>query len=440
MLTDLSCKSTISAARLVGRTIKKFDRKGFWYYKYRIHGKQLKIALGPYPVISLAEAREKHLAAYKLVVGGTDPSQKRQEEAVQAKFDQTNTFGHWCDRWLAHNRNQWSDNHHQTVKRRIDKDLRPGLGHLPIKGITRKGLLNELRKVEERGSLEVAHRCAGYAYNVFQHGVNEEYLSRNIAVDLSNALLPKQPGHFPSMPLEELPEFLSKFERNESQLSIDTREAMEALMHTLLRTKELIGLKHSEIFLDAAYLLVPGDRMKKKKGCPKPQDHIVPLSRQMVALFRERKRRNDLLEPHLQSVYVFPSQLGPHKHMSNRTIGKALFRMGYRGVHTGHGFRALGMGIAKEKLGYDHDIIDRQLAHISENEMKRSYDRAKYLPQRKEMMQRISDFIDSQTPGKFRDKKNNNAVGYCWAVQMCNLSNSLGHFIQSQPYHVFGNG
>ncbi|MBN8669407.1 MAG: integrase arm-type DNA-binding domain-containing protein [Chitinophagales bacterium] len=425
MLTDLACKSTISSARESKKTIKKFDRQGlylearpngkaYWNYKYRIRGKELKISFGPYPLISLAEAREKHFAAYKQVKEGIDPSQKRQQEAVQAKFDTANTFKHWAVAWLDHNINQWSDNHYQTIKRRLEKDLLPGVGHLPIKDITRKRLLEELKKIEARGSLEIAHRSLGYAHNIFQYAINEEYLTKNVADNLSGSLQPKRVGYFPSMPLEELPNFLRKLERNEAQLSLDTREAMEALMHTLVRTKELIGIKYSEVFLDQARLIIPGTRMKRKKGCPIPQDHVVPLSRQMVKLFAERKRRNETLEPHLQSQYVFPSEKGPHKHMSNGTIGKALFRMGYRGIHTGHGFRALGMGIAKEKLGYYHDIIDRQLGHVSNDELKRSYDRALYLSQRIEMMQRVSDYIDSQKPNARSTVRMQNAISYSY--------------------------
>lgn len=439
MLNDLACKSLIAEAKRSGKSFKKFDRNGLyllakpsgqgcWYYKYRIAGKEKKIAFGPYPAISLAEARDKHHAAFKVVTDGKDPSKERQKAKEQAKLDLLNTFELVGKDWFDHVKEQWSENHAQTIERRLNKDLYPSLGHRPIKEIDDSELLSALQKIEKRGSNEIARRNLQYASNIFRHARRKKLVNDNPAEHLEGALKPYQRGHFPSMTLEELPLFLEKFERNEARLSIDTREAMELLMLTLLRTKELLGCEWSEVYIDDRRMIIPGRRMKRKKGCPIPQDHIVPLSNQAFEILMKRKKRNELLDPRQQSKFVFPSYKGPHKHLHNRTVGKALERMGYLGIHTGHGFRALGMGIAKEKLGYAHEVIDRQLAHVGIDELKRSYDRAKYLPQRELMMQEISDFVKNI----WSDGQNNISEYYKSSYQVT-------YFISSQNTWKFDN-
>lgn len=188
-----------------------------------------------------------------------------------------------------------------------------------------------------------------------------------------------------------LPEFFRKFERNDARLTRDPRDAMLLLMLTLVRTSELIGMEWAEVDFDAALWTIPAAGMKMKR------DHLVPLSRQVLTILQTRKAADDLLERLYRSTYVFPSQYGLHKHMCERTIGLGLFAMGYRVIHTGHGSRALGVGIAKEKLGYRHEVPDRQLAHVPENEVRRSYDRAMFLDERADRMQRLGDYIEGCT-------------------------------------------
>jgi integrase len=195
------------------------------------------------------------------------------------------------------------------------------------------------------------------------------------------------------MEIDHLPTFLRKFDTNEACISIDTRQAMELLMLTLVRTQELVKAEWAEFNFEKALWIIPAQKTKMKR------EHIVPLSKQVIKLLLNRKSKHDLLDSYHQSKYVFQSQKGPHKHMCERNVGLALFSMGYRDIHTGHGFRALGMGIAKERLGYRHEVPDRQLAHVPQNEIERSYDRAKYMDERKEMMQRLADYIDSKRPG-----------------------------------------
>ena len=159
------------------------------------------------------------------------------------------------------------------------------------------------------------------------------------------------------MEARDLPEFIQKLDRNEARLFPQTRLAVELLMLTFVRTSELIKAKWSEIDFDEAMWIIPAERMKMRK------EHMVPLCKRSLEILYELKEMNPNRE------YIFPSKNNPRSHMSNNTILMALDRMGYRGTHTGHGFRALAMSTIKEKLGYRHEVVDRQLAHAPGNQV-----------------------------------------------------------------------
>lgn len=152
-----------------------------------------------------------------------------------------------------------------------------------------------------------------------------------------------------------------------------------------MRTTELIEATWDEFDLEAGEWLIPAARMKMKRP------HIVPLSRQAIALLKEQKAET---EDFTNCKWVFPSQIGHAKSMSNVTILGAIKNLGFDGRMTGHGFRALAMGVIKEKLKYRHEVVDRQLAHAPQNKVNAAYDRAQFLDERKKMMQDYADYLD----------------------------------------------
>jgi len=399
MLTDLACKSTIKQAIQVGKPIKKSDHKGLylhaqpsgsahWRYKYRIWEKEKLLALGSYPEISLSEARERHLAARKLVEQNKDPSMLRQQSKRLAKFDARNTFETIAREWHSRNLERWSDNHAGTILRRLENDLFGSIGNLPIKEITPPVLFEAVKRIENRKAHEMARRSLQIAGKILRFAVATGRLDRDFSADLKGQLRPYKRGHFAAIDIDDLPKFLEVFDKNEARLYPQTRYAMELLMLTLVRTSELIEAKWNEFDLPSATWTIPAERMKMKRT------HIVPLSRQAVSILETIAKENGAKSYFQKSDYIFPSQKGPNKHMSNNTILKALALMGYKHIHTGHGFRALGMGIAKEKLGYRHEIPDLQLAHVPAKDVDRAYDRAKFLGERTIMMQRLADYIE----------------------------------------------
>lgn len=360
----------------------------YWRYKYRYLSKQKVLALGVYPEISLQEAREIHREAHKLVAQGIDPSIERQNTKRERILNAENTFEAIAREWFDHSKDVWSENHSRTILRRLELDVFPMIGKRPIREITAPMLLDVIRSIEKRSAFEMARRALQMSGQVFRYAIVNGKAERDPTQDLKGALKPYKKGHYAAMEAKDLPQFLSKLHANEGRLFPTTQLSIEMMMLTFVRTGELIKAKWSEFDFDEKIWTIPAHRMKMRK------DHIVPLSKQAITCLKRLKEINGRWE------YVFASQRTPRNHMSNNAILVALDRMGYRGQHTGHGFRALAMSTIKEKLGYRHEVIDRQLAHAHKSQIDAAYDRAQFLDERKKMMQDWADYLDKVQNGK----------------------------------------
>jgi integrase len=361
-----------------------------WRMKYRYLGKEKRLAFGVYPVISLADARTARDRAKKLLAQGIDPSGAKKEERREAIRNADNTFKAVALEWHENQKSIWSENHALNVTRRFKVDIFPFIGNRPIAEINPPELLDEvLRRIEKRGALDVTARVKQICGQVFRYGIATGRCQRDPTADLKDALKANQTTHFACLDIKEMPEFLDRLEKNEARLFHRTRRAILLLMLTFVRTNELINATWEEFDLDNALWEIPGWRMKMRNP------HIVPLSRQAVALLREQKEETG----HLNTPWVFPSQVRPKDPMSNNTILFAIGRMGYKKRMTGHGFRALAMSNIKEKLGYRHEVVDRQLAHAHKSKIDRAYDRAQFLDERTTMMQEWADYIDALATG-----------------------------------------
>lgn len=355
----------------------------YWRLKYRFGNKEKRLALGVYPDITLQMARDKRLEARRLIDQGVDPSQEKKKRKRQLELDTANTFKVIAEEWVQHNASTWSDNHIKTVRRRLEMDLYPKMGSMPIKDINAPILLPVLRSIEKRGAHEIARRSLQYCGQIFRYAIVTGRGERDITADLKGALKPFKRGHYAAMDVQELPDFLKALQRNEARLFPQTMIAIELLMLTFVRTSELIKATWDEFDLEEKMWVIPEHRMKMKRP------HMVPLSDQSVKLLQQLKELNPP-----NRVHIFPSRSKPRNHMSNNTILFALGRMGYRGTHTGHGFRALAMSTIKEKLKYRHEVVDRQLAHAPKSQIDKAYDRAKYMDERIVMMQDWADYLD----------------------------------------------
>jgi integrase len=362
------------------------DGSKYWRLKYRYLDKEKLMAFGVYPLITLAEARDKREEAKKQLAAGKDPASVKRADKHHAMQNAKNTFRAVALEWHENQTGKWTEKHTANVMRRLEVDVFPYIGNRPIAEIDPPELLNSvLRKIEKRGSLDVVARVKQICGQIFRYGVATGKCSRDITVDLKGALKTGKTKHFASLDIKEMPEFLDALEKNDARLFARTRRAIRLLMLTFTRTTELIHSKWSEFDLDEGMWQIPAERMKM--GNP----HLVPLSKQAIALLKEQRAETG----HINTAWVFPSQINPQDPMSNNTILFGIGRMGYKGRMTGHGFRALAMSTIKEKLGYRHEVVDRQLAHAPRSKVDRAYDRAQFLNDRVKMMQKWADYLDT---------------------------------------------
>lgn len=389
-LSEAICKNTKPKQKLY----KLFDGGGLylevtpsggkhWKLKYYHLRKEKKLPLGEYPIVTLKEAREKREEAKRLLDKNIDPAFAKREADRMAILDNANTFEAIAREWHEYTKEKWSAGHAKTILTRMEMHLFPHIGSLPIKSISSLILLDALKQVEKGGVYETTKRARQYASQVFRYAVITGRAERDVSFELAGALKHAKVQHHAALDIKELPEFLDKLNRNDARLFIQTRLAIELMLLTFVRTSELLEAKWEEFDLADRTWIIPAERMKMRKA------HIVPLANQTVQILERLKATNSQWE------YILPSPIAPKKPVSENTILYALYRMGYRGKATGHGFRALAMSTIKEKLGYRHEVIDRQLAHAHRNSVDAAYDRAAFLQERRKMMQEWADYVYS---------------------------------------------
>lgn len=394
-LTDIKCKGVKYNPE--GKGNKLSDGGGlflhiketgkYWRFKYRFDGKEKLLAIGVYPQVTLAEAREEREKAKKLLQNNIDPSAQKEAKKRERRIKNANTFESIAREWHNKKKSGWSADYAKTILTRLEADIFNRIGNIPISSITPAIMLDALQDIEKRGVYEVTRRAKQYCGQIFRFAIINGLADRDVTADLKGAIESKPTEHLASIEPNELPQFIKDLYRNDARMYPTTRLAVEFMMHTFVRTSELIEAKWSEFDFEGRIWTIPAERMKMKKA------HLVPLSTQTLKILQDLQRYNGNYE------WVFASPTRPRDHMSNNAILKALDRMGYKGRMTGHGFRSLAMTTILEKLAYPFDIVDAQLAHAKRGSLGAAYDRAKYLEQRKKMMQEWSNYLDRITVG-----------------------------------------
>ncbi|MGJ7508641.1 tyrosine-type recombinase/integrase [Variovorax sp. GT1P44] len=377
-----------------------------WRLAYRFEGKQKLMALGAYPHVGLAQAREARDAARKLLAQGVDPMQARHAAKARQEAASAHSFESVARQWHEHWKSARSDRHAQYVIARLEADVFPAIGARPVASIDAPELVRMVKAIEARGALDIAKRCLQMCSQVFRHAIAHGIggASRNPAADIKPAdvLRPRKKENFARIDARELPALLRKIEGYQG--TPVTRLAMKLMALTFVRTGELIGARWEEFDLEAARWDIPAERMKMKTP------HVVPLSTQAVEVLRvlqtvsgngSQVKGNDKGDEALardRARLLFPGERDHGKPMSNNTILKALERMGFKGRMTGHGFRGLASTILHER-GFEHAHIELQLAHAERDEVSAAYNFATYLPQRRTLMQWWGDYLDAATRG-----------------------------------------
>lgn len=358
-----------------------------WRYRYRHAGKASMVAFGEYPTMSLAEARGARDKARAQVKGGANPAHVARSERAARLERAINTFASVALEFLAKREKEgMGTGSVERARRLIKKDL-ASIGNLPVAGVSAPVLLTALRKMEQRGIVESAHRARGLAGQVFRYAVATGRAERNIASDLIGALERPQTKHFASIILpSKIGELLRHiYGYHGSPVTI---AALKLAPLVFVRPGELRCAEWSEVDLEKAVWDIPSEKMKMR------QPHLVPLSDQVVAILR------DLHPLTGGGKYVFPGVRSARRPMSENTVTAALRYMGFDGdTMTGHGFRAMARTVIDEELGFPVDHIEHQLAHAVRDANGRAYNRTSHLPARRKMMQAWADYLDGLRVG-----------------------------------------
>lgn len=389
-LTDIKCKN----AKAKEKSYKLFDSGGLyleimpsgkkhWRIKYYYLKKEKRISLGAYPLISLAKAREERDNSKRLLLENIDPSAARKRNIAEIKRNTDNTFKAVATEWLETKRHEWSEAYEKKNVRILNLDLLPHLGDRPIKEIEPPELLEVLKKIEKRGAHDIAKKARQLSGMIFTYGIQTGKCKWNAAQNLKGALKGKKTQHMAALSEKVLPDFLRALERNEARLYEQTRRAIWFSLYTFQRPGEIRQAQFSEISWDDREWHIKAEKMKMRRP------HIVPLSDQALQILEQQ--RDDT--SHLNTDWVFPSQSGHKKPMSDGTVNKAIKSMGFGDETTAHGFRALARTLIRERLKIDSEIIEKQLAHKTSNPLGEAYDRTQFLDERVDMMSAWATYL-----------------------------------------------
>jgi len=403
MLTDAACRNAVcppdkKRARFTdgGGLYLEVSPAGSkrWFWKTYGDGKEGRMALGSYPTQKLTDARRARDAAKLLKSEGTDPVQARKVAKLKAATPLGNTFQAAALEWFEMKLSGWSNHYAIREKRNLEKDLFPFLGGRDIATIEAVELLAVVRRVEERGALDVAHRVLTTAGQVWRYAVATGRTSRDVSADIRGALKPHHGKHFAAITdpikLGELVRVIRGYQGGPI-----VRAALQLAPMLFQRPGELRAAAWAEFDLDAALWTIPAARMKrsvdgKRNGDP----HLVPLPEQAVGILRK------LLPITGHGALCFHGERSHDRPISDNTLRAALLTLGYGpDKQSVHGFRATARTLLAEELNIDPLVIEAQLAHAVKDANGRAYNRTQYLKQRTMMMQKWADYLDKLAQG-----------------------------------------
>lgn len=405
MLND----SKIRSAKSLDKAYKLSDSLGLyllvstsgsrlWYFRYRLDGKENRLALGAYPQVRLAEARETRDAARKLLASGISPSLVRKSPIH--KIDESRTFKYVATLWHTSCLKLWSKGHADKIIACLNRYVFSEIGAVDISKIETRHLAQLVKAIDEKGVHDVAGRVRQYLTKIMRHAVQQGTLKYNPAYDLNGIVTQVVARHHPALPLRELPELLNRISNYKGRML--TRLALELNLHVFLRSSELRLARWDEFNLKARIWTLPAQRQLVKnvrfseRGAKMKDEHLVPLSVQAVVLLKQIQSLTG------DSVFVFPGAHSMGKPISENTINKALRIIGYdtKTEICGHGFRTMACSALNESGRWSKDAIERQMSHHERNNVRAAYiHKAEHLDERMEMMQWWSDYIDVNREG-----------------------------------------
>lgn len=357
-----------------------------WEFRYLrpSTGKPTYLGLGTYPDVSLAEARDKALAARKQLADGIDPQLLKVENKLKAASENAQTLKHVAQMWMDTKQDHIKPKTIEGNWRKLELYAFPMLGGIAVSKLTAPMAIEALRPVEKKGRLETVKRTAQLLNEVMNYAVNAGLIHSNPLSGIREVFRKPKVEHMTALKPEELPLLLRTVAN--ANLHLTTRCLIEWQLHTMTRPNEAAGTRWDEIDLAARVWTIPATRMKMKR------EHIIPLTEHTLAILEAIRPLSG------NRQFVFPSSKDPKKHTDSETINKALGRMGLKGKTTAHGLRSLASTTLNEQ-GFDADVIEAALAHADKNKIRSAYNRTTYLERRTKLMAWWSQHIADAAVG-----------------------------------------
>ncbi len=348
--------------------------------RYRFEGKEKTLVIGPYPEISLTEARARQSEAKMKLLTGIDPAEQKQSLKKKEKEADADTFGDIFTEWYTHKSKVWSLGYADELHRMFKDDILPLIGHMKMDQVEPMVLLKVIRLFEDRGAMERADKARRRCGEVFRYAIVTGRAKYNPAPDLVDALRGYRKENYPFLPINRIREFHTALEGYGG--SVIAKIAAQVLHYTALRTKELRSMAWANIDFENRLITIDAEVMKGRRI------HVVPMSDQVINLLTFLKKVTG------QYLLCFPGRTDQKKPISENTVLGVIRRIGYEGQTSGHGFRHQFSTVMNE-LHWNSDAIEAQLAHVNTQGTRGIYNHAQYLDNRREMMQRWADWLDS---------------------------------------------
>lgn len=362
--------------------------------------KRANLSLGKYPDLPLAKARKATMEAKELLAEGIDPQEKRKQEQQEHKAIHQHTFFNVASEWFEIKKGDVTTDYAVDIWRSLELHIFARLGEIPVREITAPQVIELLKPIEAKGSLETVKRLAQRLNEIMNFATNCGLIHANPLAGIKAAFKKPKKENMAALTPTELPELMSAIAN--ASIKRTTRCLIEWQLHTMTRPSEASGARWDEIALDEKVWVIPAERMKKRR------EHRIPLTEQMIELLEVIKPISGHRE------FIFPSDRDPKKPCNSQTANMALKRMGFAGRLVSHGLRSLASTTLNEQ-GFDKDLIEAALAHVDDNQVRSAYNRTDYLERRRPMMCWWSGYINEASKGclSVTGSKQSNIISSC---------------------------
>ncbi|MBY8048822.1 tyrosine-type recombinase/integrase [Vibrio fluvialis] len=353
------------------------------YYR-PTNGKRANLNLGRYPDISLVQARKSALEARELIAQRIDPQEHKERKLQEHKAIHEHTFLNVSKEWFEIKKHDITPDYAVDIWRSLDLHIFPSLADTPVKQITAPQVIDLLKPIEAKGSLETVKRLVQRLNEVMNYSANCGLIQANPLTGIRAAFKKPKKENMAALTPTELPELMGAIAN--ASIKRTTRCLIEWQLHTMTRPSEASGARWDEVEWEEKIWTIPAERMKKRR------EHRIPLTEQMLALLEVMKPISGHRE------FIFPSDRDPKKPCNSQTANMALKRMGFAGRLVSHGLRSLASTTLNEQ-GFDRDLIEASLAHVDDNQVRSAYNRTDYLERRRPMMSWWSEHIEQAAEG-----------------------------------------